>query len=225
MKRLLYWFLDLLYPPKCVFCERLLKAGMTDLCSQCRTTLPRAEGSVHRGEFYSLCQPVLCYEGLVAESLRRFKFCGKQHYASAYGRLLAMELLRARIEFDVLTWVPVSRKRRRKRGYDQARLLAEAVALELGVPCVQLLEKTRDNPAQSVQKDAAARKANVIGVYRPVQAERFSGKRVLLVDDIITTGATLSECSRVLRTAGAAGIVCGVLAATYTDAQNNHNSR
>ena len=76
------------------------------------------------------------------------------------------------------------------------------------------LEKIRDNPAQSTMKDAAARHANVMGVYRAVMPERFAGRRVLLIDDIITTGATLSECSFVLLNAGAAEVLCATVAAT-----------
>lgn len=65
--------------------------------------------------------------------------------------------------FEVLTWVPVSAKRRRSRGYDQTELLAHAVAKELELPCTQTLQKIRHNPAQSSQRDAAARRANVLG--------------------------------------------------------------
>ena len=103
------------------------------------------------------------------------------------------------------TGVPVSAKRRRSRGYDQTELLAHAVARELELPCTQTLQKIRHNPAQSSQRDAAARRANVLGAYRAVSPERFAGRSVLLIDDILTTGATLSECSRVLLTAGAKG--------------------
>ena len=152
------------------------------------------------------------YEGVVAESLRRFKFSGQSQYAASFGRMLAPLLRTA--PFEVLSWVPVSAKRRRSRGYDQTELLAHAVAKELELPCTQTLQKIRHNPAQSSQRDAAARRANVLGAYRAVSPERFAGRSVLLIDDILTTGATLSECSRVLLTAGASSVVCAALAAT-----------
>ena len=136
-----------------------------------------------------------------------------QQYAGAYGRLIAMRLMQKRVSFDVLSWVPVSDKRRRERGYDQTMLLAECVAAELGVQCVRTLRKIKHNPPQSRQPDAAARHANVINAYRAVDAEQFIGRRVLLIDDVITTGATLSECSHTLRSAGASTVVCATLAA------------
>ena len=74
-----------------------------------------------------------------------------------------------------------------------------------------LLKKTVDTPAQSGLKDAAARRANVLGAYEAVDPENLRGRRVLLVDDICTTGATLSECVRVLRDAGADSVVCVAL--------------
>lgn len=208
------WLLDLLYPPRCVFCRKLLRSDETDVCKKCRSRLPQIDGTFKRGKFFTQCCSVYEYRDEAADSLKRYKFGGLRHYAAAYGRLLAMCILRERLEFDVLTWAPISKKRRRARGYDQSRLLAEAVARELGVQCVQTLEKIRDNPAQSTMKDAAARHANVMGVYRAVMPERFAGRRVLLIDDIITTGATLSECSFVLLNAGAAEVLCATVAAT-----------
>ena len=180
--------------------------------------LRAADGTVcalmdaRRGQFYTECYAVYPYEGVVAESLRRFKFSGQSQYAASFGRMLAPLLRTA--PFEILSWVPVSAKRRRSRGYDQTELLAHAVAKELELPCTQTLQKIRHNPAQSSQRDAAARRANVLGAYRAVSPERFAGRSVLLIDDILTTGATLSECSRVLLTAGASSVVCAALAAT-----------
>ncbi len=222
--RLLDWLLDLIYPPKCVFCGRLLHSGETDLCGKCRHSLPTFDGSVKRGKFYRQCWPVYTYEGAVVESIHRFKFSGMQQYAAAYGRLIAAMLLRCRVEFDVLTWVPISAKRRRRRGYDQSRLIAKTVAGELKVPCVRTLEKYRDNKPQSRQKNAARRETNVLNAYRSVHPENFAGKRVLLIDDIITTGATLTECSKILKIAGAGEVECAVLAAVMLR-EKERNSR
>ena len=211
--KLFAWLLDLIYPPKCAFCRKLLRKDETDLCGKCRKGLPEVKGSIKRGESYRQCWPVYYYEGNVAESVRRFKFSGMQQYARVYGRLIAMVLLRNRVEFDVLTWVPISKERLKERGYEQTKLIAETVAAELGTTCVQTLKKVRDNPPQSLQKTAANRRGNVLNAYQAVHPERFSGKRVLLIDDIVTTGATLSECSKTLRMAGAEQVECATLAA------------
>ena len=206
--------LDLIYPPKCVFCGRLLQKNETDLCKKCRFSLPEAPVKLQNAEFFHQCWAVYEYDAAVRESILRYKFSGMQQYSEAYGRLIAMKLLRERVSFDILTWVPVSDKRKRKRGYDQSFLLANAVAKEMGVSCVRTLRKTIDNRAQTALEGVPARKANVLGVYEAYMPERFREKRVLLIDDVITTGATLSECSRVLLTAGAAQVDCAALAAT-----------
>ncbi len=208
------WFLDLLYPPRCTICRKLLREKETDFCAECRTKLPVLEAPIKRGEFITRCYAVTSYSGDVAASLKRYKFRGMQQYAGAYGRLLAMQLLRMKAEFDILTWVPVSKKRRRKRGFDQSELLARTVANELGVSCVRTLDKVRDNPSQSKLKGTEARRANVINAYSSVEPERFVNRHVLLIDDIMTTGATLSECSRILLTAGAASVQCATVAVT-----------
>lgn len=210
-----FWtsLLNLLYPPKCVFCQKLLRDTEVDLCSDCRTELPKVSYGFKRGECYEICEAVYFYEGAVADSVRRFKFAGCEQYASAYGRFLAKLILQKNIEFDVLTWVPISDKRAKKRGFRQTKLLAEATAKELGLKAVQTLKKHKDNPAQSSLHSFSDRKKNVKNVYTAVDAQRFCAKRVLLIDDVVTSGATLSECSRVLRKAGAKSIVCVCLAA------------
>ena len=208
------WFLDLLYPPRCTICRKLLREKETDFCAECRTKLSILEAPIKRGEFFTQCYAVTAYSGDVAASLKRYKFQGMQQYAGAYGRLIAMQLLHMKAEFDILSWVPVSKKRRRKRGFDQSELLARTVANELGVSCVRTLEKVRDNPAQSLLEGAEQRRANVMNAYRSVEPERFVNRRVLLIDDIMTTGATLSECSRILLTEGAASVLCATVAVT-----------
>lgn len=211
--RLFSWLLDLLYPPKCAFCGRLLGDKETDLCGKCRATLPQAEGSVKTIRFCKEAFSLFYYEGDVRESIHRYKFMGLRNYASVYARQLAVLILEQHIPFDILTYVPVSARRRRKRGYDQARLLAQEIARELGQPCSKCLVKIRDNSTQSSLQEPSARTANVLGVYRIAWDMPVAGKRVLLIDDVLTTGATVSECSSVLLTAGAAEVRCLTLAA------------
>lgn len=210
------WLLDLLFPPKCPFCRRLLDGGDV-LCPNCQRDLPWTEGAQGEKtvEFLDTCVGPLRYEGDVRQSHHRYKFSGRRAYAGTYS-LLMSQCAADRLDgtFDVVCWAPLSRKRLRRRGYDQSQLLALGVAERLGLTAEPLLDKIRDTPAQSGQTDAAARRANVLGAYRLKPGRQVAGKRILLVDDVVTTGATLSECARVLRTAGAAR-VCGlVLAAT-----------
>ena len=205
---------ELLFPPKCVLCGRVLDRGETDVCPPCRRETWECPADKGKIQFLDSWTAVWYYEGSVRSSLLRFKFGGRRVYAESYGRLLAMRLLREHPEgFDILTWVPVSPLRRLRRGYDQVALLAQAVGRELGMEPVALLRKIRHNPPQSGISGEARRRANVLGVYRAVNTDMFQNKWILLLDDILTTGATIRECARILHTAGGTQVHCGVVAA------------
>jgi ComF family protein len=202
--------LSLLFPDKCVFC-----GGVTDgdICVRCADTLPKTEGlrAVRHGEFFSLCVSPFYYLGPVRESVIRYKFHRKQSYARTYAKYCA-PLISERLDdrFDVITWVPVSRRRKRERGFDQSELLAKAIGRELGAKCERLIVKNRDTPTQSTLTGEARRRANVSGAFSCTGS--VTGRRILLVDDIITTGATMSECARVLLMAGAEDVVACTIA-------------
>ena len=211
--RLICRIWQLLFPPKCVLCGKLLKKDETDLCHSCRCDTPEFPKSNLKLPYLAHWFALWYYEGTVRGSILRFKFRGVRSYAQVYGRLLAMKLLSEEIAFDVLTWVPISKLRRWRRGYDQVQLIAEAVGAELGIRPVPTLDKIRNNRPQSLMGNAAQRRANVLGAYRVVKEAQLQGKRILLLDDIITTGATAGECARMLLTAGAKEVSCAAVAA------------
>lgn len=205
--------LELLFPRKCILCRRLLSKEETDLCHKCRVDQPQYRYGRKKIPHIADLTALWMYEGQARDSLLRYKFGRSRHYADAYGRLIAMRIETDLPRPDVITWVPVSARRRRERGFDQVELLAKAAARELELPAWKLLHKFRDNPPNSTLKTHPERRANVLGVYKPVHPEQIRGKRVLLLDDIVTTGATASECARVLMTAGAEEIYFAALAA------------
>ncbi len=205
--------LELLYPRKCVLCGKILEQEELDLCRKCRVEGPTCPHLHTKYPFLDSVTAVWRYEGMVRGSILRYKFQGRRHYADCYGRLLAMKLQQEQREFDLLTWIPISSKRYRRRGFDQVELLARSVGRELGMEPVRLLYKIHDNPPQSRISGRAERRANVLGVYQSVSRQQVEGKRILLLDDILTTGATAGECARVLLTAGAAEVHCAVIAA------------
>ena len=212
--KLYHFLMELLFPPKCVLCRKLLKSGEIDLCRECRADAPEYAGKKINIRFLDSFAAVWYYEGNVRRSLLRFKFYNARSYGVSYGRILAMRLQREYPDgFDMLTWVPVSRLRKLRRGYDQVELLAKAVGRELGLSPVPTLKKIRNNRPQSRLKDPAARRANVLGAYRLLEGAAVKGQRVLLLDDILTTGATAGECARVLLSAGAKEVHCAVVAA------------
>jgi len=207
-------FMDLLFPPKCAFCRRVLDAADDAWCNICAESLPFALNSgKQEGEYYDFCVSPLYYKDAVRKSILRFKFRGASAYAEVYGKILADNIREnPDIAYDIISWVPLSSKRKRSRGYDQAMLLALATALQLNDVAVETLKKTHDVRAQSELSGIEERSANINGAYEATDSELIDGKCILLIDDIVTTGSTLSECAKVLLSAGASRVVCAALA-------------
>ncbi len=203
--------LELIFPPKCLFCRRLLKGSY--VCKECRGKLPYCRGEQLRPDFCESSVSALHYVGSVRRKMLAMKFSGKSSDVLGFAELLA-DAVRQELpgKYDLVTWVPVSMKRLRERGFDQSKLLAVRTAELLGLPSRRLLRKVRHTPAQSGFKTIDSRRANVSGAYKVVRPEAIGGLRILLIDDVFTTGATLSECSRVLITAGAGSVSCATVA-------------
>ena len=204
----------LLYPWKCVFCESVLKD--TDICHECEKKLPYTVGDsvAQKFPFIDKCVSPLYYKDKVRASVHRYKFGGCSSYSRRYGILMS-DCVENNLDcssIDVISWIPLSKKRLRQRGYDQARLIAEEISSKTGLPCRQLLQKVKNNGAQSLTRDAKQRRENVAGVYAMCGQTDVSGLRILLVDDVVTTGATMSEAARILRKAGAKAVYGAALA-------------
>jgi len=208
------FLLGVLFPPKCILCRRVLRVRETDLCHTCREQEPIWHPVKRKLQFLDSFTAVWYYKGNVRRSILRYKFHRARYLAPGYGRRLAMVLHQRCLEdVDLITWVPVSALRRFTRGYDQGELLARALSREMGMDSTATLKKVRHNKKQSGLGDISQRRANVLGVYRVLDPEAVRGKRVLLLDDVLTTGATAGECARMLLTAGAKEVHCAALAA------------
>lgn len=204
---------DVLFPRKCILCRRVLPVNETHICHECREDLPEYASGGRKIPFVEEHTALWFYRGNVRESLIRFKFHNKPAYADAYGPLLALRILRELPKPDLITWVPVSPGRKRRRGYDQAELLARSVGRELDIEVRPVLKKIRHNRAQSGIADASRRRANVLGVYRVTDEQAVKFKNVLLIDDILTSGATSGECARMILSAHADRVMLAVVAA------------
>lgn len=197
--------LDLLYPPRCPFCHEAREEEA--VCPHCQETLAWLTGpqAQRRLEHIKLCASALDYhDQRVRQCIRRYKFGRRQGYARILGPLTAQCARDHFTEnFDLVSWPPLSPKKLRIRGFDQAQLLARAVAQDRGMSETALFRKSNRAGQQSLIRGHAARRANVLGAFSLLQSEVVQGKRVLLVDDVVTSGSTLSECARLLLTAGA----------------------
>jgi predicted amidophosphoribosyltransferase len=192
----------MLFPRACVGCDRP-DDGL--LCAECRAQLrPAPDLGVPEG--LDRLWALVAYEGAGRELVTAFKYHQRrevaQRLAPALGRLVDER-------FDLVTWLPTSAARRRARGYDQARLLARALAPSVARGAARPLLRRRPGPAQT-GRPAAARAGGPALVARRVPA----GARVLVVDDVVTTGASMRSAALALQQAGAAAVSGAALART-----------
>ena len=212
--KILDYLLDLLYPRRCFLCGRILRDFEKSCCKPCADGLDKLRAGEGRRDInhVRLCVAPFIYKDSVRESLHRYKFRSAAAYAGVYAEFIAKSIDENRIFCDIISWVPLSKRRLRERGYDQAELIARELAKILGLECLPLLEKQRHNKAQSGLSGREARKANAAGAYRCIAPEKLKDKTLLLVDDIVTTGATLSECAAVLNRTGCKEIYAAAVA-------------
>ena len=206
--------LDLLFPPRCAFCGGLLEDDEAGTCAGCAGALPFIpDTQVLRSGTFGVCTVTFWYEDMVRQGIHGLKFGGRRAAARVFARYMAQtaaEHLSGR--FDLVTYVPVSPKRLRRRGYDQSALLAGEMARLWDTRAVPTLVKVRENATQSGLHRPEERRANVLGAYQAVDPVLVAGRQVLLVDDVLTTGATMSACRDTLLLAGAESVVCAALA-------------
>lgn len=208
--------LSLIYPPKCIFCGALLQGEAHDVCPACMDAIVLDSYPITRpeGAFFNSAVCALAYEGNVRKALHRFKFSGKQSYAAPLARVLAFAMAQKGLEdFDLIAGVPTNRRNVRRRGYNHADLLARELEKLTAKPYVDALGKGRETAPMFGLKPAQ-RRANVLGAFNlKCKHQDIEGRRVLLVDDVMTTGSTLSECARILMENGAKAVLCAAVAA------------
>ena len=204
--------LDLAFPAACVGCGQ----EGTALCGACGRALAAREGEPAGTPVgmpsevpLPLVQLEWCapYGGLVRDALHALKYRGEQRLAGPLGAAAAVRWREAAIGGDMLVHVPVHPARRAARGYDQAELLARAAASALGCPALPALRRERATaPQYELGRDRRA--ANVAAAFGvdPAYAATVAGRWIVLVDDVVTTGATLVACAEALLDAGAVAV-------------------
>lgn len=186
---------SLLSPPACAACDEPL-VRRSVFCARCAATVAWADPF----------EGAACvYGGAISEAIVRMKFARRADLARPLSHLLFRTALAFERPFDFVVPVPLHRLRLAERGFNQSALLARPVARVLSVPFLPVaLERTRATPRQT-DLDADARRASVLGAFR-ARDERVRGARLLLVDDVRTTGATLDACALALGDAGALSV-------------------
>ncbi len=182
--------IDFVLPPLCLLCGYPSSNDL--LCRRCQQSTLAIDG----------IRSVAFFEGPLREAVHALKYRGLRSLALPLAGLMSVCWRREPLPADVIVPVPLHRRRLRERGYNQAALLARALGAEIGLPVREdWLSRTRATFPQ-VELDASERKKNVAGAFQYQTRDPVVGRRVLLVDDVCTTGATLVSCSLALRQAG-----------------------
>lgn len=220
---------SLLYPPICTLCGGKTRAGeylceqceakamriVAPFCQQCSEPFDGAIATVftcancaHRTIYFDAAVAAYRGRGIVRQIIHDFKYGRQIHLRHLVARWLYAafddERLRGR-EFDMIVPVPLHPARQRERGFNQANLLAELLTAQISIPSKPVLKRVRYTTTQTAL-DRAERMENLHNAFRLRRNANVRGLRVLLIDDVLTTGSTLSECARILKRSGAISV-------------------
>jgi ComF family protein len=222
--------IDLIFPPHCAFCGtpfakddtaeicpgclRSIRFISPPICQKCGFPFVMGIGEDHlcgqclRGQWhFGSARALVLYEGPIREAIHHLKYRGKSFLAKSLAGLFDRGYPFIDYDsYDLLVPVPLHPRRLRERGFNQAVILGRAIGRREEIPCRGfLLKKIRWSPPQ-VSLSPEDRGKNVKGSFAVVDPASIRGKRVLLIDDVMTTGSTVNECARELLKAGAGGV-------------------
>ncbi|QDA60094.1 ComF family protein [Hymenobacter jejuensis] len=221
-------FVSLIFPRVCLACEEALRRGEQHICTNCRVELPYtgyhtlapAQNPLARRFWgkvplrYTLSYLKFLRRGRVQHLLHQLKYKGQQEVGQVLGQWYGAELAAQGFaaEFDLIVPVPLHPRKLAQRGYNQADSFAEGLASALSAPwSAHALRRTAHTKSQT-QKNRVERWQNVANVFEVTESSAIAGKRILVVDDVLTTGATLEACAAVLLAAGAQEVSIATIA-------------
>ena len=201
-------------PERCPFCDDPVIPGKL-FCDKCKKKIK----FVHfckgvKGGFP--CVSTFPYDDHYKAAVIRFKFHQRKQYAYQMARMMAITILLeySQENFDMITYVPLHKERLKERGYNQCELLSAELSKILNIPSVPTLIKTKHTKPQHTISKLKERQENVKNAYKVIDKNQVNGKRILLIDDIVTTGNTIGECASVLDKSGARAVFCASFALT-----------
>ena len=199
---LVKWILDFFWPSRCICCGKIIDPQKY-FCPECLEHLSPV-GPLSSLPYLDITLSFTRYSYTSSSAIYRFKFKNQPKLAAIFAQMMTDRFYSELFELSIelVCAVPMSPQKQHQRGYNQAELLAQHVARQMDIPYVPLLEKIKSTPEQHTLS-AVQRKHNLKDAYRVVFPQQVMGKRILIIDDVITTGSTMNECAHTLRDAGA----------------------
>ena len=218
---------DVLFPSRCVGCGSPVSVRSNFLCAACARAIPLVDtacpvcSAPGPGDACPVCAgrhwyldaniAVAEYRGVMKSILRELKFGRVRKLHAVLGGLAAAAVSARGVPADIITWVPMNAGKKRDRGFNQSELIARLLSRKTGIPCREMLYERR---GAGVQRRLGLRDRfiNILDRYETAAGADVSGRSVLVVDDIFTTGATVNECARQLKNAGARKVISVTMA-------------
>lgn len=200
--------LDYVYPKICGICGKIIFSN-SYTCANCLSILKcyKERVIINSSMNFDYMLNLYEYKGIIKKQICKFKFHEGKYLAKTFSELITDKITKFNLEFDYIIPVPISFKRYMERGYNQCEEIAKCISKRIHKKTLKnVLIKIKDNKRQSNLK-INERKNNVLGVYEVIHPEKIKNKDILLIDDIYTTGATINECTKILKFFGAKKIL------------------
>ena len=190
--------LNIIYPieERCMVCD---EEGFIGICPSCKSRINKAknEGSILSYGFYG---------GILKSLILKFKYESNYNVGYLLANFLIEIIRESEIDIDIICYIPMIRKDERKRGFNQCRLIANEIGYNLNIPVSNCIKKVKHTKEQK-KLTKEERIKNLIGAFEVTSNEDIKNKRVLLIDDVMTTGATIGECTKILKKSGVKEII------------------
>ncbi len=220
--------MSLLFPDRCMYCGEIIIDSKVPICDECIKNMPvfkekccnicgreTAQCFCKIGDFaFDRNISVMRYDGVAKTIIRRMKFGKKPQLISFLANEMALKIKKEYKDkaFDFVTFVPMHPIKQMRRGFNQSYELAKIIAYKLDIPLYPTLKKKFKFKSQKNLK-RKDRFKNIRGTFKSIN--KYTGKNILIIDDIMTTGATLSECALTLKRSGALHVFTATFAITY----------
>lgn len=200
---------NIIYPKRCPFCDKVIESSLS-MCDSCKNDVAPIfiQRDIFLDEKIIPCISPFKYTGKVAESIKKFKFNGRKEYAECLSKFMVdtFNIYYKNEKIDYITSVPLYSSRKRDRGYNQAEILSKSIGKKVNITYKNLLKKDKINLQQHMLS-YDKREENVKNVYSVKRKDIINGSKILICDDVITTGSTLKECCRILYENGASKVL------------------
>ncbi|MBP5426758.1 MAG: ComF family protein [Clostridiales bacterium] len=206
-------FLKMFYPSRCIFCDKLI--GFDEefmVCDICYKKLTFLDHQVDRTEYCDEVRGVFVYDDMIKHVIQKFKYYHKAYLYKVFAKLMVCSL-RDYISGDVIVSVPLHKGREAQRGYNQSGLLAKEISRITNIRYQDVLTRQKNTGALALC-DKEQRSLYIKGAFKARDSKSIAQNKVIIIDDVFTTGATINECSKVLKENKAARVEAFVIAKT-----------